>query len=857
MRLAPGTNLDGYEVIGPLGAGGMGEVYRARDSILKRDIAIKVLPSSVSQDPERLRRFEQEAQAAASLNHPNILAVYRFGVFEGAPYLVSELLEGNTLRQQMERGPLPVRKAIDLGVQIALGLAAAHEKGIVHRDLKPENLFLAKDGQVKILDFGLAKWIQPSTAPEMERRTITHVTEPGVVIGTVGYMSPEQVRGSPADHRADLFAFGAILYEMLTGKRAFHRSTQADTMSAILNEDPAGFSQVTQVTPPGLQRVVHRCLEKNPEQRFQSASDLAFALDALSGSGASLGTAISPPDRHKTRRPMVWGGAGSVALLAFLAGAYLLYWRAKPLPFAHYSIQRVTDNKHVLVTAISPDGAYLAMVIRTANGNQDLLMQHIATGSERPILQNSGYDYQDLIFSPDGNFVYFRVQQSTERYEVYRLAVLGGQPARILQDVDAPLSFLAGGKRLCFYRQNDRNGTYQFLSTAADGSDQQVLASGKKPFLEDPACSPDGRFAVYQNDHRELKSVEFASGVQRDLPLSEYQTFEKRWAPDGRGLFLITFPGNQIRYLSYPGGKLRQITNDLSHYSGLSITGDGRTIASSIYSRNARFAEFPLADPSRLTEQETGTMYWFDYLDDDKIVESDVGVAPKTVDLKKKETVNVNAGNMRFFFSFSPCGAGALVVSGRAESNATNATNVYRVNLDGSAPIKLTQGSADAFPQCTADGKWLFYVDNSIPSNPYLMRQPLRGGTAQRVMACSVWYDLSPDGKSLANITWEAVSRLQIISTDSLQEISSFYVPQDVHPEITFATDGKSIFYFTGPGFSETIWRQPLVGKANAVKVVSLPGKQVHWIRPSPGGKKLGLTLATPSSEAVIIRATQ
>ena len=254
MTLTPGTKLDGYEILGPLGAGGMGEVYRARDAILKREVAIKVLPAYFSQDSDRLRRFEQEAQAAAALNHPNILAVHRLGAFEGSPYLVSELLDGATLGQLLARGPLPVRKAIDYGVQIASGLAAAHEKGIVHRDLKPENIFVTKDGRVKILDFGLAKLTRLKAA-DGEDRTLSHQegTDPGQVLGTVGYMSPEQVRGKTADHRTDLFAFGAILYEMLSGSRAFHRDSAAETISAILREDPPDLSATNRNVPPGLE----------------------------------------------------------------------------------------------------------------------------------------------------------------------------------------------------------------------------------------------------------------------------------------------------------------------------------------------------------------------------------------------------------------------------------------------------------------------------------------------------------------------------------------------------------------------------------------------------------------------------
>jgi eukaryotic-like serine/threonine-protein kinase len=292
--LAKGSRLGDYEIQSLLGAGGMGEVYRARDLRLRREVAIKVLPAFFSWDPERLRRFEQEAMAAAVLNHPNILAVYQMGAAPGgAPYLVSELLKGETLREQIKRGRIMLRRAIDYGVQVTRGLAAAHEKGIVHRDLKPENLFVTKDGRVKILDFGLAKLSQPHSGSADDALTVGSETEPGMVMGTAGYMSPEQVRGESADHRADIFSFGAILYEMLTGQRAFQWPTSAETMAAILNEEPAAISQITPQIPAALQRIVLRCLEKNPEQRFQSPSDLAFALEALSDSGVLSASMIA------------------------------------------------------------------------------------------------------------------------------------------------------------------------------------------------------------------------------------------------------------------------------------------------------------------------------------------------------------------------------------------------------------------------------------------------------------------------------------------------------------------------------------------------------------------------------------
>ena len=283
MPLAPGVRLGPYEILAPLGAGGMGEVYRARDTRLRREVAVKVLPASFSQDPDRLRRFEQEALAASALNHPNILTIHDIGSEAGAPYVVFELLEGETLRERIKAGAMPEAMAVDHGVQIANGMAAAHEKGIVHRDLKPENIFVTRSGLVKILDFGLAKLTQPDASgePASEVATFTAETEPGVVLGTVGYMSPEQVKGQAVDPRSDLFSLGAVLYEMLAGRRAFSGSSSAETLSAILRDEPAPLSRESLPSP--LERVVRRCLEKSPDARFQSARDLAFALRESSG----------------------------------------------------------------------------------------------------------------------------------------------------------------------------------------------------------------------------------------------------------------------------------------------------------------------------------------------------------------------------------------------------------------------------------------------------------------------------------------------------------------------------------------------------------------------------------------------
>jgi hypothetical protein len=343
--LPKGTRLGNYEVQALLGAGGMGQVYRARDLLLKREVAIKIILEIYSSDPARIHRFKQEAEATAALNHPNILTVYQVGQHDSIFYIVAELLHGDTLREGLRTGPLPVRSAIDYAVQIARGLAAAHEHGIVHRDLKPENIFVTRDGHIKILDFGLAKLSEHRSDrrahDEKTKSTPTQWTEPGLTIGTTPYMSPEQVRGGKIGPHSDIFAFGAVLYEMLTGRLAFAKATSAETMTAILNEDPPTLSSSGPNIPPGMQRVIQRCLEKQPERRFQSASDLAFALETLSGSGTSP---VKTADQIATSYPLRLAGGAVTLMLVVLV---FLWWRILPRSPGVESIAQLTDDGEV------------------------------------------------------------------------------------------------------------------------------------------------------------------------------------------------------------------------------------------------------------------------------------------------------------------------------------------------------------------------------------------------------------------------------------------------------------------------------------------------------------------------------
>ena len=387
MTLTTGIKLGPYEIQSQVGAGGMGEVYRARDTRLDRIVAVKVLPTSFSAEPERLRRFEQEARSVAALNHPNILAVHDIGTHDGTPYLVTELLEGETLRQRLQGGVLSPRKAIEFAVQIAQGLAAAHDKGIVHRDLKPENIFLTNDGRVKILDFGLAKIARTQPVANAGAQTLTSadvsLTEAGQVLGTAGYMSPEQVRGMAVDHRSDIFAFGAIFYEMLCGQRAFSRDTAAETITAILKKDPPELAQINRAISPALDRIARHCLEKNPDQRFQSARDLAFDLEALSQhSGSSVGMVAQPTAAQRTRRFLLPIALVTVALAAALG--YITGHKAKPSSEVTY--HQLTFRKGTVLSArFAPDNRTVIYSAAWGGNDPELFSTRQDSIESRPV----------------------------------------------------------------------------------------------------------------------------------------------------------------------------------------------------------------------------------------------------------------------------------------------------------------------------------------------------------------------------------------------------------------------------------------------------------------------------------------
>jgi Tol biopolymer transport system component len=573
MTLATGSRLGPYEILSPLGAGGMGEVYRAKDPRLGRDVAVKVLPASFSKDPDRLRRFEHEARAAGILNHPNITAVYDIGSHDGAPYVVSELLEGETLRSRLATGALVPRKALDYGIQIARGLAAAHEKGIVHRDLKPENLFVTDDGRVKILDFGLAKLKQAESGGPEETNlpTGTVGTEPGVVLGTMGYMSPEQVRGKPADYRSDIFAFGAILYEMLSGHRAFHGDTAADTMSAILTKEPPDLSATNRDVHPGLDRIVRHCLEKNPEERFHSAHDLAFDLEALSGISATAGAAVPSTGPRKRRGALVALAAAAAVIAVLVTGIVVgkkLGFRPPP------SFHQLTFRRGEITSArFAPDGQTILYAAAWDGKPIEIFLNR----RERPESRSFGLAGADVLsISRSGEMAVSLDRHVSGPFmrsgTLAQLGVAGGgAPRQILEDVQwadwspdsaslAVVREVGAHRQLEFPIGKILYRTDGWISHPRISPNRDLIA-----FIDHPVTGDDGGTAA----------VIDRSGKKTTLSDLFATSFGLAWSPKGdeiwftaapygfnRGVYAVTLSGHQ-RLLSRVTGNLT--LQDISH----------------------------------------------------------------------------------------------------------------------------------------------------------------------------------------------------------------------------------------------------------------------------------------------------
>ncbi len=687
----------------------MGEVYSARDGRLDRTVAIKVLPASFSADRDRLQRFAQEARAAAGLNHPNILSIYDIGEDRGAPYIVSELLEGETLRDRLRIGAIPVRKAVDFALQAARGLAAAHEKGIVHRDLKPENIFLTNDGHVKILDFGLAKLTRPEgESGGADAATVQAVTEPGLVMGTVGYMSPEQVRGKTADARSDLFAFGAILYEMISGKRAFHGETAADTMSAILKEDPPELSETARNVPPGLERIVHHCLEKSPGQRFQSARDLAFDLEVLTEvsvtpKSGSLPSAVREEIRADSRRKILQI-AGAVALASALLGiGWWLGHSPSAGPPAEY--QQVTFRTGLITNArFAPDGTIVYNAVWENNKNQLYLARTDDNGS-RPL----GISDADLLaVSKNGELA---IRLSTVNMGGYarmgtlaRLPLSGGTPREVLENV-GDVDWTADGDKMAatVFVPETRHWRLEYPIG-------KILFDSIN-WISTPKISPDGKWvaiADHENpngDDQGSVAVIGMDGHERKLSSGWTSVEGIVWSPSGNEVWFSasnTGASDNLR-----GATLEGHVRTIANVPGGMWTEDIRDGLMLVVSQQQRIS-ISGVPPGSKDERELGWLGW----------STDMSISD---DGKK------------------------VLFTEEADGGGPNYT-VFLRDTDGSPPVRISDGQGLAV---SPDDKWV--LTQSSRGGP-LSLVPAGAGQARQLTHDSITYTgakFMPDGKHL------------------------------------------------------------------------------------------------------------
>jgi Tol biopolymer transport system component len=700
MPLAPGTKLGPYEITAALGAGGMGEVYRARDTRLVRDVAIKVLPEALANDTDRLRRFEQEARTIAALSHPNILGIHDIGTYEGRqPYLVSELLEGETLRQKLETGALPARRVIEYAQGIAQGLAAAHNKGIVHRDLKPENIFVTRDGRVKILDFGLAKLVQPEQNPGTALTMTSPATMPGVVMGTMGYMSPEQVKGEISDARSDIFSFGAVLYEMLTGRRAFKRDTAAETMTAILREEPPELAETGWQGPLGLQKILSRCLEKSPERRFQSASDLGFAIEALSGTTTGAGSHAHRAVEVK-RSWWPWA-AGAAGLVAVAAGAWFAGKSSAVKPMAKFS--RLTYMQGYPTNArFAKDGQ---TVLYSAQWNADPI-QVYAVRVEFP--QSTKVDLPSaallaLSTSGDLELALDPVRESWFMYGTMAQAqMVGGTPRSQEREVIAA-DYSPDGKSLALVRRANRKVQLEYPAGKA------IYATSG--YLDYVRVSPSGQEVAFlehpvYGDDRGWVSIVDAAGNHRQLTREFSSTQGLAWWPDGKEVWFSAADSTDRQLFGVSlAGKQRAILTTAQDSRLLDIAADGRVLVSN----ELQTTELAGIDPA--TGKERRGLEWFnasimgDILPDGKAI--------------------------AFLEWGGP--AGPLYLE------------VYR-KLDGSAPVALGPG---AQPRFSPDGT--FVAGPLLTRPPQVALNPIGTGQSRRLPVGEIaslkslaWF---PDGR--------------------------------------------------------------------------------------------------------------
>ena len=935
----------------------MGQVYRAEDTRLGRQVALKFLSPELARDPAALERFHREARAASSLNHPGICTIYDAGEDNGRPFLVMELLEGQTLRERIAGRPLANDAMLDFGVQIADALDAAHSRGILHRDIKPANIFITARGQTKLLDFGLAKQAAPraiaeaigaggaATEPTSDNLLLT---SPGSSLGTVGYMSPEQARGENLDARSDLFSLGAVLYEMSTGQPAFPGATSAVIFDAILNRCPAAPSSLNPNLPSKFEEIVSKALEKDRDFRYQTAAEMRADMKRLkrdidssrgasrtpttvsagpatgswppagTGPGTGSGRGSQPPAAVSaaplpadpatgtiaagaTARESVpfksWRSVKVLAPIVVAAVATLaliLHMRVKPpqgSSFAQMTITPVTSSGNIGVTAISPDGKWLAYEADDDKGDADFYVRQLATGSNAHVMHEQGHDVGALAFSADGNYLYYvQGDPGGGIGTLFQIPSLGGTPRQILTDVDSDISFSPDGKSFAFVRQAQKVKQSQILIANADGTGERIVASDQNPaYFSNYGAqwSPDGkRLAVEETPDGDFSNysmitVDVSSGIKTRVGSRLWTDARSiAWLPDGSGIILSaaidkTALNSQIWEVSYPSGDVRRVTNDLNFYIQASVTADGSTLATiqASFSSSLWVANFGSSGSFSPLKQITSGIGRADGLPglawaaQDTIIyaiytSGAMHLASIAPDGSKMQDLSLTGAGAPTWFS--ACGDGKRFVF-HAEN--LHRLSVWRADLDGNNLKQLATEGFSVMPACSPDGKWVVF-DRIEGNSSHLMKIGIDGGAPVQLgkedgLERPVF---SPDGNSLAaSYTPDPAQhpKLAIVGFPG-GEIRTIYdlapgvaLNGDGGERIQWTRDGRSVLYLVSKDGNSSIWAQSLEttgGKPASPKEVMGLGSDRTWAYSlSPDGKQIVFARGRTPTDAVLI----
>jgi serine/threonine protein kinase/Tol biopolymer transport system component len=902
--LAAGQHFGPYEEISQLGEGGMGQVYLAWDTRLGRKVALKLLPSSYTHDEDRVRRFGQEARAASALNHPNIITIYEIGQVDGRHFIAAEYVAGETLRARLERERLETGEALDIAVQVASALASAHKAGIVHRDIKPENIMLRDDGLVKVLDFGLAK-LTAAENFDLEAPTRAQVrTSPGMILGTVRYMSPEQARSKEIDSQTDIWSFGVVLYEMLAGRLPFNGETSSDVLAAILKNEPVPLAAQVPELPKELERIVSKALRKNRETRYQNITDLLIDLRDLKQElefSAKLERTASPTKnekaitaqaptkteiqnaqttssaeylvgeikRHKGGALLVLG-ALIVAVAGITFGVYRFAGRkqlsAKPsAPLQEMKVRRLTSTGKAADAAISPDGRYLVHVLADG-GKQSLWLRQVETTSNVQIVPPADVLYSGLNFSRDGNYIYYNASDKGTQ-TLYKMPVLGGAPKKLVVEVDSTVAFSPDGKLMAFIRGDPAKGENALIVANADGTAEKRLAVRKEPgsfnnwpyARNAPAWSPDGQSIAAPagvgggGPSESVIEVRVADGAMKLVTPRKWWRIEGvEWLRDGSGLVVNASEQSsspfQIWHLSYPGGEAHRITNDPNDYRGVSLTADSKvlvTVQSEVLS-NIWIAPH---NDAGLAKQVTSGRYdgqeWVAVTPDNKIVYAsraggNYDLWITDADGGNQKQLTAHAGN-NDHPAVTPDGRYVVFISDRTGSS----TPVWRVDIDGSNPSQLTDGGG-WYPECSSDGQWVIYTSKSTGE---LWKVPIDGGKPVRVTDYYVpGPAVSPDGKWIASLWYRDTSKVAIIPFEGGEPIKTLDIGWT---RVHWTPDGRALAYVDRRDPSN-ISSRPLDGGPPR-QLTDFKSDRIFSFAWSRDGKQLALARGTLTNDVILI----